>query len=178
MIRGGFSIPGRVMNPPTFNGTTLLDLVKWISGWVSSWSEVSERLATERDKRYEERYQEQNRAITKAEAAQAQYNTTHNNLLSDNHKQAEEINRRFDLVLNVQEANLRFDSQSKEIADLKLEVQALRDYRSSGEGATATRKDSQSHTQWLIGLLIASGLALAGFAVALSQLAIRLLAKP
>lgn len=162
--------------PESSNGNPEKYFTLWLDRLESSVDLRFESLVgllNERDKRYEERHanateatrvaleslrnatglalSSADKASEKSGAAQDQYNKTHNDLLK-------KMDQQHESTLPRVEAMQRFDR-------LETDMRVLREYRSATEGRVIEKSDSQTQSNWSIGVIVAVVLAL--FALAL-----------
>lgn len=132
----------------------------------------------ERDRRYEERFKAQEaavaaalgaadklttsafaaskEAIIKAEASQATYNATHNDL-------TRKMDAQYKEMLPRPEADSKFRGIEEKIEEIKKDTAGLRESRSQVVGHREGHTENRTQAHWIIGVSITLGLGLLGF---------------
>jgi hypothetical protein len=95
------------------------------------------------------------KAIGKAETAQADYNVRSNEFRGQLDDQAKTLMPRA-------ESQVQFKSYDEKIEQMRVEIASLREYRSAGGGAKSQQLESRQQSQWVIGLAVSAGIGLGG----------------
>ncbi len=136
--------------------------------------EYLEKLINENDKRYTDRFAAQEKAITKAETAQASYNQNHNDLIKHGETQALLLMPRLETqaMFKAFEEKLKSldETLTKRSDENRVDITQLQLNSSAGGGKEEASEATQLKKQWSIGLMMVGLLSVAGLLVSILSL--------